>query len=224
MTFLNEMANGESVRVSVATGKALVSHVEESKVAMLLDHFGDLLPLLSGRVNTRRVMGACVQEEDTPLGSSLDIGNHTLEVESNRVLVVVAVLLDLKTGVTENSFVVGPGWCRDIDLLVSGEESLEESGAEAQGTSARDGLSDGHAVQDGRVGSVGELGSQGREFSNASNAGVFLVQLFAHDLLLGFADRWQNVRLALIITICADAFVDVRSRSSDRVLEYSEWM
>ena len=46
MALLDEVAGSESILVSVTGGKALVSHVEESEVALLLHDIADLAPLV----------------------------------------------------------------------------------------------------------------------------------------------------------------------------------
>lgn len=187
MALLNKVADGKGILVNVATGKALVGHVEESKVVHLLGDLGKLLPLLGGRVNAGRVVSASVQEEDAALGGGLHVGNHALKVEANSILVVVAVLLDLEAGVGEDGLVVGPRGGRDENLLVTGVEALEESGADSQGTSAGDGLRNGNAVE-GCILTVGELGGESRQLGDTSDAGVLLVHLVVNDFLLGIAD------------------------------------
>lgn len=211
VALLNEVADSKSILVGVTAGKTLVGHVEEGKVLLLLDDIRDLLPLLLGGINTSRVVGASVEKEDTALRGSLDVSNHTLEVETDGLLVVVAVLLDLKTGVVEDGFVVGPRRLRDVDLLLTREELGEESSSNTESTGTRDGLGDGDAVQGGAVGAVGQLGSGGRELGNTGNASVLLVHLGLDDLLLSLANRGENVRLAGIVTVGTDTCVQVES-------------
>lgn len=200
MALLDKVADGKGVLVDVATGEALVGHVEEGKVLLLLGDLGELHPLLGGGIDTGRVVSAGVQEEDAALGGGLHVGNHALKVEANGVLVVVAVLLDLEAGVEEDGLVVGPRGGRDVDLLLAGVEALEEGGADSQGTSAGDGLGDGDAVEGGVL-AVGELGGQGGQLGDTGDAGVLLVHLVVNDLLLGVADRGQDVGLALVIAV-----------------------
>lgn len=201
MALLNEVADSKGILVNVATGKTLVSHVEEGKVALLLGDLGDLLPLLLRGVNASGVVSAGVEEEDAALGGGLDVGDHALKVEADGVLVVVAVLLNLEAGVGEDGLVVGPGRGGDVNLLLAGVEAGEEVGANAEGASAGDGLGDGQAAEGGRVLAVGELGGQGRELGNTGDAGVLLVQLLVNNLLLGLTDGGQDIRLALVITV-----------------------
>jgi hypothetical protein len=60
MTLLDEKANGIGVTVGVTAGEALVCHIEEWVVALLLEHIADLLPLLLRWVDTSGVVGAGV--------------------------------------------------------------------------------------------------------------------------------------------------------------------
>lgn len=108
VTFLDEMTNGKRVLVSITTGKPLIGHVEESEMTLLLHNSRNFLPLLSSGIDARRVVCACMQKENASLGCSLDISNHTLKVEADRFLVIVAILLNLKTGVTKDCLVIGP--------------------------------------------------------------------------------------------------------------------
>lgn len=211
MALLNEVADSEGILVGVTAGKALVSHIEEGEVALLLDDVRDLLPLLLGRVNTGRVVSASVEEEDTAVGGTLDVSNQTLKVKTDGLLVVVAVLLDLKTGMVEDGLVVSPRGGRDVDLLLAREELLEESSTDTEGTGTRDGLGDGDAVKGGVVRAVGQLGGGGRELGNTSDSGVLLVQLGIDDLELSLTNRGKNVGLASIVTVGTDTCMGLGS-------------
>lgn len=107
-TLLDEVTESEGVLGGVTTGKALVGHVEEGEVVTSLDSLSNLGPLLLGGVYTSRVVGTGVEQDNAVLGHGLDVGNHSLKVKANGVLIVVAVLLDLQTGVLEDGIVVGP--------------------------------------------------------------------------------------------------------------------
>lgn len=202
VTLLDEVAGSKGILVGVTAGKALVGHVEEGEVALLLHDIADLAPLGLGRVDTGGVVSASVEEDDAALGSGLDVGNQTLEVEANGVLVVVAVLGDLETGVGEDGLVVSPAGVGEVDLLRAGVELLEESTTNAQSTGTGDGLGDDEAVvlDGGGVGAVSELGGGGGEGGNTGDASVLLVQAGCDDLVLSGADGGQNVRLALVVT------------------------
>jgi hypothetical protein len=145
-TLLDEVTEGEGILGSVTTGEALVSHVEEGEVVTSLDSLSNLKPLLLGRVYTSRVVGTGVEQDNAVLGHGLDVGNHSLKVEANGVLVVVAVLLDFQTRILEDSIVVGPRWSGNVDGLRTGVVALEEGTANAEGTGTGDGLGDGDAV------------------------------------------------------------------------------
>ncbi len=71
MAFCNEMTNGESILVNVTGRETLVGHVEEWEVFLFLDEVGELSPLSFGGVDTGRVVGACVEEDDGLGGSGL---------------------------------------------------------------------------------------------------------------------------------------------------------
>lgn len=108
MALLNEVAERESVLVGVARGEALVGHVEEGVVVAFLDGIADLLPLLLGGVDTGRVVGAGVEQDNAALGHGLDVCDHAVVVKADGVLVVVTVLLDLEAAVGEDGLVVCP--------------------------------------------------------------------------------------------------------------------
>jgi len=108
VALLNEVAERVRILVGVTRREALVGHVEEGVVVALLDGVADLPPLLLGRVNTSRVVCAGVQKDNAALGHGLDVCDHAIEVEANGVLVVVAVLLNVKTAVGEDGLVVCP--------------------------------------------------------------------------------------------------------------------
>ena len=202
VALLHEVTRSESILVSITAGKALVGHVEEGKVALLLHDVANLAPLVLSRVNTGRVVSASVEQDDAVLRSSLDVGKQTLKVETDSVLVVVAVLLHLETGILKNSVVVGPAGSGEVDLLRVRVEALQESTTDSQSTGTRDGLGDNETVvlEDGRVGTVGELRSSLGEGRNTSDAGVLLVETRRNNLVLGSADGRQNVGLALVVT------------------------
>lgn len=129
MPLSQEMTERIRIAVCIPTRKALVGHIEKSKVPLGLHHIANLAPLRLGRVNARGVMCAGVQQEDTVGRRSLDIGNHALEVEADGVLVVIAILLDLQTGVLEDSGMVRPAGGGDVDLFAVRVETFEEGPA-----------------------------------------------------------------------------------------------
>jgi hypothetical protein len=60
VALLDKVAQRVRVGVGVAGREALVGHVEEGEVVLLLDHLGDALPVLARRVDTGRVVRAGV--------------------------------------------------------------------------------------------------------------------------------------------------------------------
>lgn len=202
MALLHEVTGSKGILVSVTTGKALVGHVEEGKVTLLLHDVADLAPLVLGGVDTGGVVSAGVEKDDAVLGSSLDVGQQALEVEANGVLVVVAVLSDLQTGVLEDSGVVGPARGGKVDLLRVRVEALQESTTDSQSTGTGDGLGDDETVllEDGGVGTVGQLSSSLGEGRDTGDTSVFLVVAGGDNLVLRSTDGGEDVGLALVIT------------------------
>lgn len=201
VALLDKVADGEGILVDVARSETLVGHVEEGVVALVLDDSLDLLPLLGSGVDTSGVVGAGVEEEDGVVGGGLEVADQTLEVEADGVLVVVGILGDLETGVTEDGAVVGPRGGGDVDLLGSGEEAGKEGTADAEGTGTRDGLGDDETVKGGTVLAIGENGGGLCELGNTGDAGVLLVQAGVDDLVLGLANGREDIRLALVIAV-----------------------
>src|SRR5436305_9119088 len=117
MAFLDEVSHRKRILICVSACKTLVCHIKERIMLLLLDNVADLLPLLLGRINPSRIMSAGVQQYDRLLGSGFEISDHAIEVQPNRVLVVVPVLLHLQARVLEDSIVVRPTRGRDVDGL-----------------------------------------------------------------------------------------------------------
>ena len=201
MALLSKVPNSISITVSVSTGETLVGGIEESNVVLLLHDLADLAPLSLSRVDSSRVVSTGV-EQDGALGrGSLQVLDQTDKVKPDGVLVVVAVLDDLKTGVLEDGIVVGPAGSRDVDLLAGGE-TFEESCTYPQGTGSRDGLCDGDAVllDDGGFGTESELRGSLGECWDTGDSGVFLVQARTDYFVLRSTNGRENVWLPLVVT------------------------
>jgi hypothetical protein len=198
----NEVARSKGISVSVTAGEALVGHVEESEVTLRLHDIADLAPLGLGGVNTGGVVSTGVQQNDAALGGGLDVLDETLKVQTDGVLVVVAVLLDLEAGVLENGVVVGPAGVGQVDLLRARVEALEESTTNAESTGTGDGLGDDETIilDNGGAGTVGQLGSGVGEGRDTGDAGILLVAARGDDLVLSGANGGKNVGLALVVT------------------------
>ncbi len=208
VALLDEVPGSKGITVSITTGKALVGHVEESKVALLLHDVRNLAPLVLSRVDTGGVVGASMEQNDAVVGGSLKVGNQALEVEANGVLVVVTVLLNFQARVLEDGVVVGPARGGEIDLLRARVETLEESTTNSQSTSTGDGLGDNETVilQDGGVGAVGQLSGSLSERRDTSDSSIFLIEARCNNLVLGGANGWQNERLALVVAYCGQKY------------------
>jgi hypothetical protein len=172
MTLLDKEAHRESILVGITGSEALVGHVEEGKVTLLLHNGRDLLPLFLGGVDTSGVVSAGVQKNDAVVRGSLQISDHSIKVEADGILVIVLVLLDLETGVGEDSLVVRPAGSGNVDALAVRVEALKESTANTECASAGDGLGDGNAILlDGSgVRAVGELRGSRNEVRDTSDA------------------------------------------------------
>jgi hypothetical protein len=202
VALLNKVARRKGILVGITGSESLVSHVKEGEVALCLDNIADLAPLLRGWINTSRVVSASMQQDDAVLGSSLQVLNKTLKVQSNGVLVIVTVLGNLEARVLEDGIVVGPGRCWQVNLLGVRVESLEESTTDSQCSGTGHGLSDGDAaVLDGsRVSTVRQFSSLAGEVGNTGDSCVLLVETRGDDLVFGGANGRENVGLALVIT------------------------
>jgi hypothetical protein len=201
VALLDEVTESVGILVGITGGESLVGHVEQREVTASLDGVADRPPLLGSGVNTSGVVRAGVQEEDGAAGSVLDVPQQSIDVETDGLLVVVAVALNLQATVVEDVLVIGPRWSWQVDSLVVGVVTLQESAGNAQSTGSGDGLSDSHIVQDRAVGTVGKDRSSLGESRNTSDTGVLLVQVLLGDALLGGANGRQNVRLALVVTV-----------------------
>lgn len=177
MTLLHEVADREGIFVGISGGKTLIGHVEECVVATRLDSFTDIFPLFNSWIDTGWIVCTCVKQEDASLGSSLDICDHALKVETNCVFIVVSVLFDGQARVFEDSSMVCPRWVWNVDFLCTRVESFEESTTNSKSTGSRDGLSDDEAIESAGIGTVCEDSGSLGEFWYTCDTGVFFVEL-----------------------------------------------
>lgn len=192
---LDEVANRGSIASKAATGEALVGAVEEGEVVLAADDGGKLLPLLKCRVDTGRVVGARVKENNGTLRRLLDAALHALEVEAASLLVEVRVVGALETDILEDGLVVGPSRVGNINLGTSLVEFGEEESTEVDGTGTGDGLDRGHTLLlDGeRVGAEHELSSLGGEIRSTSDRAVFVVEAsIVAENFIGLEPRGQH--------------------------------
>jgi hypothetical protein len=74
----------------------------------------------------------------------LEVTLHSLKVESDRLLVVVRVVLDFEARVAEDGDVVAPRRCREVDLARVRVVAGEEGAGDPEGARARERLGDGN--------------------------------------------------------------------------------
>lgn len=210
---LNKQSHGVGIPVAVTRSKALVGHVEEREQSTLLDDLANLLPLLVGGVDTGGVVSTGVQQDGGAWLGGLEIGDQAVKVEANVLGIVIAVLGGLNAGSSEHCLVVCPSGSGKEDLL--GREELgEELSSDPQRTSTGDGLGGGDAALLERSGvlSISEGDSCLNKGGNTSDSGVFLVQFFGSDLLFGLTNRFQHVRLAIVVAVGTHPEVDLVRR------------
>lgn len=116
-----------------------------------------------------------------------DISLEALPCDTDGFRVVVLVLLDLETTVSNDRAVVCPGLVGQVDGLVR-EEPGQEGQTDSESTSTGDGLScsDSAFLQRLRVFTVRELDGCVDEFGKTGNGEVFLVMTCLSKLLFGF--------------------------------------
>ncbi len=83
-------------------------------------------------------MCAGVEKNDAALWGGLEIRYHTVEVQTNSVLVIVSVLHDLQARVLEDSIVICPARCRYVNLFAQGIVTRKELATNPKGASAGD--------------------------------------------------------------------------------------
>ena len=138
--------------------------------------------------------------------TDLQVLLQALKVKANGLLVEVPVLLDLQARVTEDGGMVTPRGSGQVDDFGIRIVASKEGTTNAECTSTRDGLGHGDAVfgESSRVLTIGELESGLGEVGDTSDASVLLVKGRVDDLLLGLADRGENVGLALVVAVSTD--------------------
>jgi hypothetical protein len=216
VTLLDKVPDGESVLVSVSTSEALVGHVKERVVALLLHDIANLFPLLHGRVDSGRVVGASVQQDDAAFWCVLDVFDHTFKVQPDGVLVVVPVLYNLEPTVGEDGIVVCPRGVWNVDLLCTWVVTLQEFASDTERSRARNGLCDGDAVflDGGRIVAVGKNSGGLGEGRHTRDTSVFLVEARLDDLLLCLAYGWEDVRFTLVVALRGSQHQQLRHRTS----------
>lgn len=190
MTLRLEVSDWESVLICVTASKSLISHIEERIVLLLFNNLADLLPLFLGWVNASGVVSTSVEENDTAFRSCPEIRDHSIEVQTNSVFIVVSVFHNLESRVFENSIVICPAGSRYKNLLSRRVEACKEFAPYAKCACAGDRLCDCNAVVLDRIRcrAIGKDGSCLGEGRYACDTGIFLVEIGPNDFLLGRFD------------------------------------
>ena len=77
----NKVTDGKGILGGGARGEALIGHVEEREKFLLLHDVGNFGPLFLGRINTSRVVGTSVEQDDSLLWSCLRSGNIRARID-----------------------------------------------------------------------------------------------------------------------------------------------
>jgi len=209
-SLIEEVTETVTILIEATTGESLVGGIEEGVEVVLLANLSNLVPLLLGRIDTSGVVSASVQEHARTSGGSLEILNHTLEVETLGLGVEVSVLSNIKAASGKDLVVVTPSGSTNIDG--SGSEFLQESTNDIESTSTGESLSgDDTGIVDSGVietekNTTGTLG----EVSKTINGQVLLVESVVRDnLLLNLADNGENERLAIVISVSTNTQVNL---------------
>mmetsp|Transcript_36322 Transcript_36322/g.92813 ORF Transcript_36322/g.92813 Transcript_36322/m.92813 type:complete len:398 (+) Transcript_36322:1012-2205(+) len=204
---LQEDLDGLTVLHAVTACKALVRHVKEGKVVLLLHHLAHSGPLLRGGVHAGGVVGAGVQQEHAAAGRCLHVLHHSLKVEAASLGLVVPVGGLFHPGVAPDVVVVGPGGHGDVDLAV-GHVALLEVRHQAAGARAGQSLHRRDALlrDGGVVVAIGQLDGELVEGLVATH-GQVLHELVARDHRLGLTHAVEHNRLAVVVAVGADAQV-----------------
>lgn len=192
MAFFFKKPKRESVFVGVAARETLVGHIKERVMLLLLEDLADLFPLILGRIDARWVVRARMQQYDALVWGRLEVRNHTFQVKPHRFLLVILILDNFEAGIAQQGFVVRPAWCRNVNLLAVGIESIQKFTTNPQSAGTRNRLSDCYPVflYDSRIFSVRKERRSFRECWNSSNTRIFLVQFRRNHLFFSCANRW----------------------------------
>lgn len=136
--------------------------------------------------------------------------DHTSEIESSGLSIVVGILDELESSVLDDLVVVSPGWLADIDIswAVGGNEFESQS----QGSSSGEGLGRDNSSGLGgwAISTKNEISGSILESKDSVNGEVLLVVLqIKNDLLLDSLDNRENVWLFVVVSVGSDSQVDL---------------
>jgi hypothetical protein len=142
---INKVPNSIRIIIIIPARESQIRSIKEGKQPPLLDNLQDPLPIIPRRINPRRIVRTRMQQNDTPFLCSPQIRQHPLDVQSNRLGVVVAILLDFEVARVKNTIVVGPRGRRDVDCLFM-PKAFQKVAADAEATGPRERLDGCDAV------------------------------------------------------------------------------
>ena len=155
-------------------------------------------------------MAAGVQHDDGTRRSCAQVGQHAGKVQVARLGIVVAIGLDLETGVGKECAVVLPAWVADQYLGI-GVEVFQKIGTNLQAPGAAQGLDGGNAATlDGIAVGTEHHGLDGGVIGHdAVDRQVAAGRRLVHHGLFGRLHALQQRQFAVVVVIDADAQVDL---------------
>ena len=96
-----------------ARREPLVCHVDKWHKLSLQQNIAYRPPLLSGRIDSRRIVTAGMKQHEVTLRRRPQCLQHGVDVDDVPVHVVIRVLLELQPGTAKQGHVIGPGGCTD---------------------------------------------------------------------------------------------------------------
>lgn len=140
VSLLDKVTNSERVIVNISGSETLVSHIEEDKQVAFLHNVGDLLPLVTGWINSSWVVSTSVKQDCGSFRDLSNVSECSSFIKTTGGLVIIAVLLDIDSGKFEDWNMVSPSWCWLVDNLGLGV-LRKELRSDSKGSSSRNALS-----------------------------------------------------------------------------------
>lgn len=119
-TLGNKVPHCPGVVLEAPGCEALVGAVEEGKVVLCADGFGELDPLVVGEVDAGRVVSTGMQEDDATRRRLLNGRYHAREVKAFGLRGEIGVGFYREIDIGKNLVVVGPCWGGEVDGLIRG--------------------------------------------------------------------------------------------------------
>ena len=141
---VDKVSNSPRVAYQVARREPLIGTVEEGEMLPLANDLCDKLPLLLGRIDAGRVVGAGVQEHDGPRQRGTKGEEHAFKVEALGFGREVRVFDHVQTDIVKDLVVISPGGIREVDLWALGVEFGNKKSAQMNGSCSRDCLNRGY--------------------------------------------------------------------------------